>query len=82
MNSAAGAPSSICRASAELAAYDARMATPVACSHGPASSSSAFFIDAAAKTRTPAAGAVRAAPAPVPISTIARAATKSLMVEL
>ncbi len=52
MNSAAGAPLSIWRASAELAAYDTRVRTPVACSRGRASSSSAVCSDAAAKTST------------------------------
>src|SRR5580704_14467940 len=50
MNTSAGAPCSICFTSAELAAYLATTLTPVALVKATSVSSSAFFIEAAAKT--------------------------------
>src|SRR6186713_2829400 len=64
MNTPAGAPPSICRASAELEAYDMRMRTPVAFWTGAARSSSAVCNDAAAKTSTSSAACVAARAGP------------------
>src|ERR1700736_1588802 len=50
MNTSAEAPCSICFTSAELAAYLATTLTPVALVKATSVSSSAFFIEAAAKT--------------------------------
>ena len=60
MKISAGAPSAICLASAELAAYEIAVVLPVSVFQLPAISSSAFFRLAAAKITTSSANAIDA----------------------